>query len=133
MPQQSSGLVGNIFLGTSQLEVHVAVDGHESAFVFDLTPLQANEDGLVDEFLQHGPRVYGYETHAGGCGREVGVRGERKGFRDSFDRSRCLWVKFARRLSWVVVGFTPAIYSLLGGFLPGTLEDTPIDSWSRRC
>lgn len=85
LAQQAGWLVRDILLGARQLQIHVAIDRYKCAFVLDLTPLQANENWLVDEVLQHRPRVDGYETHGGGISGGGGLRSRREGCRDSFD------------------------------------------------
>lgn len=47
--------------GAAELDVHVAVDADEAAGVLGLAPLEADADVVVDERLQHGPRVHGDE------------------------------------------------------------------------
>jgi hypothetical protein len=44
-----------------QLDVHVGVDADEAAGVLGLAPLEADAHVVVDEGLQHGPRVHGDE------------------------------------------------------------------------
>lgn len=51
-----------------QLDVHVTVYADQAAFVFCLSPLQTDDNFLVDQVLQHRPRIDGYETHFDGCG-----------------------------------------------------------------
>jgi hypothetical protein len=47
--------------GATELDVHVAVDADEAARVLGLAPLEADAHVVVDERLQHWPRVHGDE------------------------------------------------------------------------
>ena len=44
--------------GAAELDVHVAVDADEAAGVLGLAPLEADAHVVVDEGLQHRPRVH---------------------------------------------------------------------------
>jgi hypothetical protein len=51
--------------GAAELDVHVAVDADEAARVLGLAPLEADAHVVVDERLQHWPRVHGDELWEG--------------------------------------------------------------------
>lgn len=65
----SLALALNPLDGAAELDIHVAVDADEAAGVLGLAPLEADADVVVDERLQHGPRVHGDEL----CEGERGV------------------------------------------------------------
>lgn len=71
MSQVSGRLVVDVLHGAGQLQVEVAIQGDQLALVLGLTPLQAHDDILVDEVLQHRPRVDGDEAHLVLCGGAV--------------------------------------------------------------
>ena len=50
--------------GAAELDVHVGVDADEASGVLGLAPLEADAHVVVDEGLQHGPRVHGDELLA---------------------------------------------------------------------
>jgi hypothetical protein len=52
LTQRSGHLLVNVLLSSRQLNVHVAVDADETAFVFGLAPLQAYNNFLVDTILR---------------------------------------------------------------------------------
>lgn len=64
LPRQ---LVGNELLRVGQLQVEVAVRADQPALVFSLGPLQADDDILIDEVLEHRTGIDWYEAHRGGC------------------------------------------------------------------
>lgn len=66
LAQLSGQLVGDELLGVCQLKVEVAVGADQAALVLGLGPLQADNDILVDELLEHRTGIDWYEAHCGG-------------------------------------------------------------------
>lgn len=61
-------LAFDVFFRAAELDVHVAVNRHQSPGVFCLVPLEADDDFFVNETLQHRSRIEGDEL-------QVDVRG----------------------------------------------------------
>lgn len=61
LPQLALVLALDVLDSAAELDVHVRVDADEAAGVLGLAPLEADTHVVVDEGLQHGPRVHGDE------------------------------------------------------------------------
>ena len=61
LAQRALALAVDPLDGAAELHVHVAVDADQATGVLGLAPLEADAHVVVDERLQHGPRVHGDE------------------------------------------------------------------------